>query len=81
MGSLIASLVAKKAAGEIVGLLASKTQMGASAGALGGLWAVMPGVLAKEPNAIGQAALIVFGWLGALYGRWKVQPAKTGKKK
>ena len=81
MASLIASLVAKKAAGEVVGLLASKTQMGASAGALGGLWAVLPGVLVGEPDAIGQLALIVIGWIGALYGRWKAQPAKTSKKK
>ncbi len=69
--SAITSLIAKKAAGKIAGLLVSKTQVGASAAGIGGLWAVLPGALASDPEAIGQAVLIVIGWATALYGRMK----------
>lgn len=71
MTAIILSLLQKKAAGQVLGLLASKTQWGASTGALGGLWAVLPRALEKDPEAIGQVVMIVAGWLGALYGRWK----------
>lgn len=37
MTSIILALLQKKAAGEMLGLLTSKTQYGASAGALAGL--------------------------------------------
>ena len=73
MFSFIAMLVQKKVAGELVGLLASKTQWGASSVAMGGLWAALPGALAGEPEAVGQVVLIVFGWLGALWGRLKAR--------
>ena len=71
--TVVTSLLAKKAAGHVAGLLVSKTQYGASAAGLGGLWAVLPGVLAREPEAIGTAVLIIGGWLMALYGRMKAR--------
>ena len=71
MTAIILALLKQKAAGKVLGLLASKTQWGASTGALGGLWAVLPSALEGKPDAVGQVAMIVLGWLGALYGRWK----------
>ena len=84
MDALIVSLLKQKAAGEVFGLLVSKTQYGATMAALGGLWAVLPRAIEKDPEAIGQAALIIFGWLGVMYGRLKARlaaPAKSKKKK
>lgn len=83
MGSLIVTLLKQKAAGKLVGLLASKTQYGATATALGGLMAVLPRALENDPEAVGQAALIIFGWLTVMYGRLKAKleaPAKGRKK-
>lgn len=80
MAAIIAALLKKKAAGTILGLLASKTQYGASAGALGGLWAVLPRAFEKDPEAIGQVCLIIFGWAVALYGRLKAKPDAPKKK-
>ena len=74
MAAIISVLLKKKAAGAILGLLVSKTQYGASAGALGGLWAVLPRAFEGDPEAIGQVCLIVFGWGVALYGRLKAKP-------
>lgn len=71
MTAIILALLKQKAAGKVLGLLVSKTQLGASAGATGGLMAALPGALAGEPAAIGAVVLIIGGWLGALYGRWK----------
>ncbi len=69
MSAIIMALLKQKAMGSIVGLLASKTQYGASAATVTGLWAVLPRALAGEPEAVGQAVLMVGGWLVALYGR------------
>jgi len=80
MGTIIASLVAKKAAGHVLGLLVSKTQIGASTGAAGGLIAALPDALNGDPSAIGAVVLIIFGWLGALYGRWRAKPAPSKRK-
>jgi len=80
MGTIIASLIAKKAAGHVIGLLASKTQIGATTGAAGGLIVALPGALNGDPNAIGAVVLIVIGWLGALYGRWRAKPAPAAWK-
>ena len=71
MGTIIAGLVAQKAAGQVMGLIASKTQWGATTAAGAGIWAILPRVIDKDPEAIGQLVLILFGWLTALYGRWK----------
>ena len=69
--TLIFNLVAAKLDGQVVGLLASKTQWGATTASLAGLWPLVPGIAAKDPAAIGNAVLIVVGWLVALYGRLK----------
>ena len=83
MAAIISALLKKKAAGAALGLLASKTQFGASAGALGGLWAVLPRAFEGDPEAIGQVFMIVVGWAVALYGRLKAKPdvPKKGSKK
>lgn len=75
---IVTALVKKKIAGEVVGLLASKTQWGASSVAAGGIWASLPGALNKDPEAIGQIALIVLGWLATLWGRLTAK-LKKGK--
>lgn len=69
MSAIIMALLKQKAMGSIVGLLASKTQYGASAATVTGLWAILPRALEGNPDAIGQAVIIVVGWLVALYGR------------
>ena len=69
MSAIIIALLKQKALGSIVGLLASKTQYGASAATVTGLWAILPRALEGNPDAIGQIVLIVGGWLLALYGR------------
>lgn len=84
MGALIVSLLKQKEAGRIFGLLVSKTAFGTTGVALTALWAVLPRALEKDPEAVGQVALIVAGWLGALYGRLKAKlarPEKSKKKK
>ena len=71
--AILTTLLKQKAAGQFIGLLASKTQYGATVGGLTGLWALLPRLMEKDPEAIGLATLIVFSWLGALYGRWKAK--------
>ncbi len=70
---IIAALLQKKAAGELLGLLASKTQWGASTVGVTALFAVLPQALEKDPTAIGQVVLIIGGWLMALMGRLKAK--------
>ncbi len=81
MGAILASLLKQKATGQIMGLLVSKTQLGATLGGGAALWAVLPRALESDPEAVGQVVLIMLGWLGALYGRWKAKPAPLEKKK
>lgn len=81
MGAILLALLKKKAAGEVLGLLVSKTAGGATTAAVAGLWAVLPRALEKDPEAIGQVALILFGWLMALIGRLKAKPAAPKKAK
>ena len=69
MGAIITALLNAKEAGQVVGLLASKTAGGVTLAGLAGLWPLLPGVLAKDPTAIGNAVVIVAGWIIALYGR------------
>jgi hypothetical protein len=69
MAAIIQALIAKKAQGAVVGLLASKTQYAATLGSSSGLYALIPGVLAKDPEAIGNAVLILLCWIGTLIGR------------
>ncbi len=71
MGTIITELIAKKVAGEAIGLLASKTQWGATSITGAALWAAVPRALNGDPEAVGQVVLAVVGWLLALYGRWK----------
>ena len=66
---IIESLLAAKFAGKVSGLLVSKTQLGASLGSSAGLYALLPGILEKDPEAIGTAVVIVIGWLVAMWGR------------
>lgn len=71
MSAILWSLVEKKAAGELLGLLVSKTQWGASTATVTALWTVLPQALQGDAEAIGQTVLIIGGWLMALYGRVK----------
>ena len=71
MGAMIASLLAKKAIGHVAGLLVSKTAGAATIGSGTGIIAVLPGVLAGDAAAIGSLVLIIFTWLGTLWGRWR----------
>lgn len=73
MGAIIAGLIKQKVAGKIMGLLASKTQWGASSVAGASIWASLPKALEGDPEAIGIVAITVFGWLYALYGRLKAK--------
>ncbi len=75
MGAIIVSLLKQKAAGQVLGLLVSKTAGGATLVGFTALWAVLPRALESDPEAVGQVVLIMLGWLGALYGRWKAKPA------
>ena len=69
----VAALIIKKAEGKAVGLLASKTQWGATT-ALGGLspeiFDLIGRAYQKDPEAIGRLVLIVGAYLMALIGRW-----------
>ncbi len=69
----IESLLAAKFAGKASGLLVSKTQWGASTAGLAGLSYLLPGILEKDPQAIGTAVVIVVGWLVALWGRLRAK--------
>ncbi len=71
MGSLIASLIAKKAAGHVLGLFASKTQWGATGIAGSALWTILPRVLEGDNEAIGQLVMLIGSYLLALYGRMR----------
>jgi hypothetical protein len=75
--SLATALLEQKAAGSVVGLLASKTVGAATVSGLAGLWSLIPGIAAKDPQAIGNAALIIAGWIGTLYGRWRAGKARA----
>lgn len=72
LGIALAGLLAAKADGKIQGLLVSKTVAAATVGNLALLWPLIPRVLAKDPEAIGNAVLIILTYLGVLYGRYKV---------
>ena len=69
LAPLIAGLLKQKAAGSITGLLASKTQYGASAIAGSALWAVVPRALDGDAEAVGQVVLALVGWAVAIWGR------------
>ena len=73
--SVVTTLLEKKAAGHVLGLLVSKTQLGISAASVTGLVAVLPQAMSGDPTAIGQVVLIVLGWIGALYGRLMAKKA------
>ena len=77
LGIIVASLLAAKADGQPIGLLASKTQWGATTGSLTGLCALLPRIAAKDPEAIGLAVLIVGAWLFTLYGRLAKETPKS----
>ncbi len=74
IANIFAALVAKKAEGAIVGLLSSKTMAGVTAGAGATIWAILPRVLEKDPEAIGQLVLMVIGYILAAIGRLKAKP-------
>ena len=63
MREFFISLLKQKEAGRIFGLLVSKTAFGTTGVALTALWAVLPRALEKDPEAVGQVALIVAGWV------------------
>ena len=71
MGAIITSLLAKKAAGHIAGMLVSKAQWGATGIAGSGLWTILPKVLEGDNEAIGQLVMLIGSYLLALYGRWR----------
>ncbi len=73
MDALIAGLVKHKLEGKVVGLLASKTQWGATSIAGASIWTSLPGALEGDPEAVGVVVITVFGWLVALYGRLKAR--------
>ena len=71
MGAFITTLLAKKAAGHLVGMVLSKTMVGATGLAGGAIWQEIPGALAGDAEAVGKITLYVLGWLFTLYGRVK----------
>lgn len=73
MGAIITTLLAKKAAGHIAGMVLSKTMVGVTGVAGGAIWEQIPGALAGDPEAVGKVTLYVLGWLFTLYGRLKVK--------
>ena len=73
MGALITSLLAKKAAGHIAGMVLSKTMVGATGLAGGAIWQEIPAALEGDPEAVGKITLFVIGWIYTLYGRMKVK--------
>ena len=58
-------------------LFASKTAWFSSAGTVTTIYAILPGILALEPVAIGQLVLILGTWIGTLWAR-KVANARIG---
>ncbi len=73
MGAFITSLLAKKAAGHIAGMVLSKTMVGATGVAGGAIWSEIPAALEGDPEAVGKVTLYVIGWLYTLYGRLKAK--------
>lgn len=51
------------------GMRISKTKVAANIGGLGGIWALIPRVLEKDPEAIGNLILIIVAWGFTLWGR------------
>ena len=47
----------------------SKTKIAANIGGVNGFFVLLPGVMAKDPTAIGQMVLLILAWLGTLWGR------------
>ena len=47
----------------------SKTKVAANIGGLNGFFVLLPGVLEKDPQAIGQMMLLIVAWIGTLWGR------------
>ena len=47
----------------------SKTKFIASLGGLNGFYVLLPGVLAKDPLAIGQMVVLLLTWAGTLWAR------------
>lgn len=74
MGTFIATLLAKKAAGHIMGLLASKTAGSATVGTGAGIAALIGPALGGDNAAIGAIVVMILGWLGTLIGRLFAKP-------
>lgn len=47
----------------------SKTKVAANIGGINTFLVLLPGVLNKEPQAIGQMVLLIMTWVGILWGR------------
>lgn len=73
MGAFITSLLAKKAAGHIAGMVLSKTMLGVTGVAGGAIWQEIPAALAGDPEAVGKITLFIIGWIFTLYGRLKAK--------
>ena len=69
--SVFTALLKAKAAGEMVGLLVSKTVAGATVASVAGIIPFITPALQGDPAAIGNLVIIIGGWLFALYGRWR----------
>ena len=78
MGTIILGLLKQKAAGKLIGMVASKTVGSATAGSVAGIVAALPAALGGDKTAIGAIVVIVLGWFGTLIGRLK---AKISKKR
>lgn len=73
MGAFITTLLAKKAAGHIAGMVLSKTMVGATGLAGSAIWSEIPAALEGDPTAMGKITFWVASWLYTLYGRMKVR--------
>ena len=52
-------------------MLTSKTFWGVSSASVSGLVVAIPLALAGDETAIGAVVVIIFGWAGGVYGRYK----------
>ncbi|MBI3936750.1 MAG: hypothetical protein HY323_07215 [Betaproteobacteria bacterium] len=79
IAGLVKALIEKKAAGALVGLLASKTQWAAT-GTVGlftpEILDLIARAMQRDEAAIGRLVLIMLGYLGTLWARWQAAKPK-----
>lgn len=67
MGAILASLITVAAKSGVSRI--SKTKVAANLGGINAFLVLLPGVLDKDPQAIGQMLILIVAWIGTLWGR------------